>query len=351
MSERDPSSLVFGPSSALRARRAAYALLARLWLAPPDAALARELCELPGFAEHVPSGGTTSWLGELAVEYEWLLGLNVYPYESIFRDHELMLNTTAAERVAALYADCGFDAGVGLGGAPDHLGLELRLMVTLIAREEQAAARADPAGVGWAQARQAECLHIHLARWAPICAQTIGRVARHPVYELLATLTAELICSDLAVLPAGPLASVMSEWGIERGLPPQAEAPPVAASGDDERGIGQLARELLTPDRVGVFLCRADIAAFGSAFQLPVPIGDRVGLLRGLFEAAAQFDQLPALLAALDRLFARADADVAALLRDFPGWAPHGEPWRARIAAGRALLAELSAQSNQPLER
>ena len=40
--------------STLPARRAAYELLARLWLAPPDADLAATLRHLPGFAEHAP---------------------------------------------------------------------------------------------------------------------------------------------------------------------------------------------------------------------------------------------------------------------------------------------------------
>jgi TorA maturation chaperone TorD len=359
------STSVFSLPSALRARRAAYELLARLWLAPLNGELAATLRELPGFAEHLPVGDTSPWLDELAVEYERLFGQNVYPYESIFRDHELMLNTAAAERVAALYRDCGFEAGVGPGGAPDHLGLELRLMAALIAREEQAVAHRDTPGIHWARARQAECLHAHLAQWAPICAQTVGRAARHPLYASLAGLTAELIGSDLVVLPARPPANDMPTREIERGLPgiskkirddlsqsaSSAFYDKDVESGEDERGMNQLARQLLTADCVGVFLCRADMAALGRALDLPVPMGDRAAMLRGLFEAAGQFDQLPALLGALDRVFAGAGAEIAALRHDFPAWAPYGEPWRARVDAGRALLAELSAQANQPPEQ
>ena len=74
---------------------------------------------------------------------------------------------------------------------------------------------------------------------------------------------------------------------------------------------------------------------------LPTPLGDRFAMLRALFEAAAQFDLLPALLDALDALWRDADAGVAALTAEAPAWSPYGEQWRARLAAGRGLTSEI----------
>src|SRR5438876_306845 len=103
-----------------------YGLLARLFLDELDQQLALYLRELPGLAEHIPPDAELdAWLADLRAEYQRLLVLNVYPYESIFRDRELMLNTAATQRVAALYAACGCAPAAGLrAGAPDHLGVE-----------------------------------------------------------------------------------------------------------------------------------------------------------------------------------------------------------------------------------
>src|SRR5688500_15785453 len=109
----------------LYARQASYDLLARLYLGEPDVALAQELRELRILLEQPPDeAGLPAWIAELATEYQRLFGMNVYPYESIFVDRELLLNTAAADRVARLYHDCGFDGAAARVGAPDHLGLE-----------------------------------------------------------------------------------------------------------------------------------------------------------------------------------------------------------------------------------
>src|SRR5205823_3647258 len=150
----------------LEARQATYGLLARLYLAEPDAGLARHLRGLPGFGELVPEDARLdSWLEDEAAEYQWLFGMNVYAYESIFVDRELMLNTEAADRVAALYRECGFELGnsklktqnskLKIAGAPDHLGLELELMGELVASERRAHASGDGA-----QARQARLWQV-----------------------------------------------------------------------------------------------------------------------------------------------------------------------------------------------
>jgi TorA maturation chaperone TorD len=348
--------------STLHLRRESYDLLARLYLDEPSAGLVAALRGLPPFAEHVaPESMADAWLADLAVEYQRLFGMNVYAYESIFVDQELMLNTRATERTARLYHDCGFDSLGARVGAPDYLGLELRLMRDLIAAELHAQASGDAGGVRWARAQQALCLHDHLAGWAPICAHTITRVTTQPLYTLLATLTTELVLSDLDAVPAPVL---LPRIALERHLtccetrPPSDDSdlkpespislrPDGSANTEDPRGINTVVRQLITPATTGVLLTRADISGLGRVLQLPVTIGERFQMLRSLFDAAGQFDHLPALLDSLGRLFAEEDKTVAALMAACPTWSGYGQDWRQRIATGQSLIGELGAQARE----
>ena len=346
--------------STLHLRRESYDLLARLYLDEPGADLVASLRELPPFAEHMPpESAVDAWLADVAVEYQRLFGMNVYPYESIFVDPELMLNTRATERVARLYHDCGFDRLEARAGAPDHLGLELRLMRELITAELHAQARGDEGGERWARAQQAYCLHDHLARWAPICAQAVMRVTTQPLYTLLATLTTELVLSDLDAVPA-PVVS--PRIALERHLTcPEtrpsavdsdldADSSARAASGEgasaeDAGGINAIVRQLITPATTGVLLTRADISGLGRMLHLPITVGERFQMLRSLFDAAGQFDHVPALLDSLGHLFVEEDKAVAALIAAYPAWSGYGQDWRQRIAAGQSLIAGLRAQA------
>jgi TorA maturation chaperone TorD len=329
-------------------------------LEEPGADLVAWLRGLPPFAEHIPPEPTAgAWMADLAVEEQRLFGMNVYPYESIFVDQELMLNTAATERVARLYQDCGCDSVGARAGAPDHLGLELGLMRELITAELQARARGDAGGERWARAQQALCLHAHLARWAPLCARTIARVTTQPLYTLLATLTTELVLSDLDSVPAAVrLPRIALERQLtgretrpssdDNGLGPESPIP-IRPDGDanaeDARGINAIVGQLIRPARTGVLLTRSDISGLARTLHLPLTIGERFQMLRSLFDAAGQFDHLPALLASLGRLFVEEDKAVVALMAAYPAWSSYGQEWRQRIASGRSLIAELRAQA------
>ena len=316
----------------LAARAEAYRLLARLWLAEIDVPLADGLRSLPGFAAHIPPRVDAAWLDDMAAEYGRLLAQNVYPYESMFVGDDLMLNTDVTRRVAALYRLAGFAPDAARVAAPDHLGVELLFMAELVAAE--AAGRAPDR----ARSLQARCLDEHLAGWAPLCALTVARLAPHPIYHALAQLTWELVLADAPPLTR-PLPEGEEGKTSEPSPPGRGQGEGRDAGGEEPESLEQVVRGLLTPARVGVFLCREDMRRIGQALGLPTPPGDRFAMLRGLVEAAAQFDLLPALLDTLDALSRAADAEVAALMGDAPVWQPYGQQWRVRIAAGQALLA------------
>ncbi len=298
--------------SYLLARRATYELLARLYLAAPDHALLEILRDLPGFVELVYD----TPLEELQAEHQRLFGLNVYPYESIYVDTDLMLHTAAADQVMLLYEACSYEVDIQRTGAPDHLAIELNYMAHLLAAE----AHGDTPAISL----QSRCLHEHLARWVPICAASVLRIGAHALYRAAAELTIELVLSDLARILV-----------LNIPLTPQSTPP------DEEPGIGRIVRQLLTPCEAGLFLSRADISGLGRALRLPASMTDRFQMLRGLFDAAAQFEQLPALLDLLDQQFAAANTTYVDLINQYPAWAIYGGEWCRRVARTRALLNEM----------
>jgi putative dimethyl sulfoxide reductase chaperone len=313
------------PDSNPRARL--YALLARLLLDEPDRPLARYLRGLPGLAEYIPRDAELDdWLADMRAEHQRLFGLNIYPYESIFRDRELMLNSAATQRFAALYEACGFAPAARLrAGAPDHLGVELALMAELATRAPR-----DPA----ARAHTSALLHGHLAAWLPACAEAIGRVARAPLHRALAEIAVELVLGELAEWDPPPPHPQPLSPAWERGSGGE--------GADNGLDLHQIVRSLLTPDEVGIFICRADMAAAGHALGLPAPVAERGQMLLGLFEAAGRFEMVPALLGELGDRLRAADATYARLAAAHPAWGPHGRAWRGRVANGLALLEGLA---------
>ncbi|HET9224564.1 MAG TPA: hypothetical protein VFO07_18770, partial [Roseiflexaceae bacterium] len=138
-------------------------------------------------------------------------------------------------------------------------------------------------------------------------------------------------------LPLSPASGALWAWGL-------------GGEGDREGpDLRQIVRRLLTPNDIGIFICRADIAATGRALGLPTPIAEREHMLLGLFEAAGSFEQVPALLGALGERLRAADATYTRLAAAHPAWQAHGRAWRGRVAEGLALLERL-AQDLQRIE-
>ncbi len=132
-----------------------------------------------------------------------------------------------------------------------------------------------------------------------------------------------------------------------RGSKRARSGPPGAPHDGEERGINAIVRRLITPAEVGILLCRADMARLGRSLGLPVAIGERFQILRSLFDSAGRFDQLPALLDALQALLGEAGESVDQLVAAYPAWAGHGRHWHRRIDDGGALIAEMRAQAGE----
>jgi TorA maturation chaperone TorD len=185
-----------------RARADTCALLARLCLTEIDGPTLALLRRAPPFASTL-AGPDVPLLAALRAEYAWLFLLNAVPYESVYVDEALRLNTAATEAVAAAYRAGGFRPA-GAVGAPDHVGLELAFLGHLAAAEADALTRGDAAAAAAQRAAQRRFLAEHLGRWAPVWATACQRLARHPFYATLAEVVRDYVLGELEAALAAP---------------------------------------------------------------------------------------------------------------------------------------------------
>lgn len=314
-------------------RQATYALLARLFLTPPTEELLQQLSTLPPFdsvLSDMPMNEET--VEQFQVYYQELFGFNFFPYESLFHDSELMVNSASTHRVARLMEQSTFDSSAYMVGAVDHLGVELAFMAYLIGREIEGEERQLLWLAQSARQLQATLIHHHLATWVPIAMLTIRRIAPAPLFRLLAEVTLELILSDLATIPE----TDGIVWVAEGATTTE-----VATSEDEEVGLSLLIRQLITPAECGLFLTRADIRLIARSLNLPSTMADRFGMVKQLFEAAGQFEQIEPLLTALEQQWHQAEQEMDAVVAAAPQWISHGQRWLSALKEGRSVLADL----------
>lgn len=140
----------------------------------------------------------TAGTEKLAVEYTRLFGAvsPAYglppPYESVH------CQTETAEFAAAVsqsYSDAGLSP-TDNAAPPDHLGIELKFLA-LLCHDESEAWRTDAIEDALQLLRQERSfLGAHLVPWVPNYVAMLERSARHPLYKLLASLTAQIIAED-----------------------------------------------------------------------------------------------------------------------------------------------------------
>jgi TorA maturation chaperone TorD len=177
-----------------RARADTYRLLGRLCLAEVDARILAALRETPEFGAAL-AGDDAALLSRLRAEYARLFLVNVAPYESLYVDEAMLLNSAATAAVVAAYRDGGYSPA-GQVGAPDHVGLELAFVGHLAAAEADAKARGEAPVVAISRARQRAFLAEHLGRWAPVWATALGRLAREPFYEVFAGVVRDFMLAE-----------------------------------------------------------------------------------------------------------------------------------------------------------
>jgi putative dimethyl sulfoxide reductase chaperone len=185
-----------------RARADTYRLLGRLCLAEVDAPLLVALRATPEFGAAL-AGADAPRLARLRAEYARLFLLNAPPYESLYLDEQMLLNTATTIGVVEAYRDGGYSPA-GQVGAPDHVGLELAFIGHLALAEADALTRGDAAAVAHGRGRQQAFLAAHLGRWAPVWATALGRLARQPFYAALGSVVRDFVLAELDAALAPP---------------------------------------------------------------------------------------------------------------------------------------------------
>lgn len=298
-------------------RAALYRLLGRLLLHEPDAALLARLRESPAFAAALPEDD--GLVPRLRAEYARLFLLNVYPYESVFLDASAMLGAAPSVAVEAEYRAAGFEvSGVPRPGAPDHLGAELWFAARLVDAAPRAVQRAF--------------LETHLAACIAPFAEAVARDARHPFYRVLADVTADVVLADLADLQAGALPLAADEERPEASL--------------EESDLAAVSRHLATPCLAGLLLSREALHRLAGRLGLPLALLERPKMVEMLFEGAARFGLLPALLDEAEADARAAAARYAARAADHAAAAAAVRPWERRATRTAEALAVMRREAD-----
>lgn len=117
--------------------------------------------------------------------------------------------------------------------------------------------------------------------------------------------------------------------------------------GPDGPSLREVAQTLTTPARAGLVLTKARLSALSRELGLPVGFGDRAQMLMGLFRAAGDLEQVPALIAALRDEVERWEARYVGWAAEYPASGAVWQEWRERLARTRALLAEMAATADE----
>ena len=302
-------------------RADAYGLLAQLLRQEVDAAMLEYLRTDRQFRAALPAGDPEAALRQLSAEYARLFCIDLSPYASVFLDDEVLLLTDTSTAVEDQYQASAFvpDASWRVA-APDHVAVEFAYMQALCAAEH---------GEESAAAREAQACFLveHLIAWLPALALATRRTARLPFYPLLLDSAVEL-----ALDHRNELAPSRTEATAGPSPDPSGGGVPGLA----EAALGDVAAFLTTPAHCGLFLAHADLLHIAAGIDVPLGRSSRRQQVRQLFEEAARFEVLSALLAALEQL-------VRDELAAYAGWSARYPQAQRALQPARIRLQRLQA--------
>lgn len=183
-----------------------YLFFAQLFLKEVDASLLERLrsgelrapLEEAGMDLKFMEGDAQTALDNLAVEYSALFVQpgSFPPFQSVAQGGRYL--TPDADQVELFYQKYGFEYRKEYPKLfPDHLGLELWFIASLIEAEQKAKAANRTQDEGVYAAARAEFLKKHVAAWAPKYFETAARMTKHPFYRPMIEFAAAFIDSEI----------------------------------------------------------------------------------------------------------------------------------------------------------
>ncbi len=312
------------PAEIAQARSRSYQLISRLFLQGVTPETLPVIQAAPELAAVLPDPVD---FDELAAVHYQLLGMNVFPYESIFLDDSGLLGGRVTDGVIRGYQRFGFAADTAVDSA-DHIGHELAALAALCQAEAEARESNLTPLIASRQDWQREFLEEHLLRWLPPFVLAL-RQQGDDFFTAVANLILELAAhhyNELAETPADPGAF----------LPP---APDILA--DEKTSLKDIARYLVTPAYSGLYFSRDDVSRLARRLELPRGFGDRQQMLVNLLRTAVQYDQLTAVITGLVALTDWWQGAYWRIGVDYPKMAGFTAVWQEKAAQSGQILAQM----------
>lgn len=258
------------------ARGRSYDLLGSLFLSGP--VRLEHLRAVSVLAPHVPSLVSDE---DLAWHHR-MFSVEVLPYESAFLSVDMSLGGERTMALADLFARCGCPVE-----NPDHIASQLSVLSRLCGAEADAL-RDDLPEVERIRQLIDEVLAGHLLQWLPPFVAAVQDVDSG-IYRAASGLLLEVARDHFP-------GEVIPELG-----------PPV----DGSVGLKELAKQLATPARSGVWITPTAITRIARELGIPRGFGKRWMLIENLFATAARHGRVGELLGGLQPHIRR-QADASA---------------------------------------
>lgn len=326
--KREVEKVAMKPKEIALARSRAYSLFSRLFFEGLSQEILPIVKQLPEFAD-LEEQEAAEW----ASEYHQMFSMNVFPYETIFRDEGGLLGGDVTEAVTSFYQSIGFPQPNN--GSSDHIGIELSALAFLCGAESDAHSDEMAHEAQRMIHSQRRFLDEHLLCWLPALVKSI-RNQKNTFYTQIADMLLEL-----ALEHRSAIGDDLMNPSAAFTLPEQADL-----LKQEKTGLKEIASYLLTPAYTGFYLSREDIKALGNRFRLPRGFGKRSQVLTNLLRTAVDYEALSSVLEALyefagdwRKFYSEigASSSVEAIT----------DLWDERLAHTQALLEKIASAAEQ----
>ncbi len=272
-------------------------------------------------------------------DHQHLFGFNIFPYQSMFLSEEGQIGGDETQRVVEHYTAAGFPI-VTSAENPDHIGVELFFLAFLSQKESQAL-HADAQDLyEESRLQQRRFLDQNFFLWLPLFVQAV-RLTNHPVFVALAEMVLTLSVEHRRELEDLPEEEPIS-W--EERLPALHQG--VSFLDEEKTGLREIATFLLSPVSSGFYLSRDDIRLLSRKRRVPAGFGPRRLMLTNLFRSAADYEELPDIVGALQEYLEIWQNMVASLSQyELPVLAQISSLWTQRLEATSTWLKRIEHES------